>query len=641
MGAGLGECAGPADFTDRGSEERKITGTCAAAATAARFLWKRLSMADTVTTMRFKWLWVVSAVLSAPLLQAQRPPDDTVTRAMQDELARSMSQLQLPQMEKPYFLAYRVQDITQRDISATLGSLTSRTGSPTRTRMIGVELRVGDYNLDNSNFISMRTFDPGEFGGLGEASLDANYAQIRREFWLATDREYKKALEDLSAKQAALKGRSGGDNVPDFSKEVPNTQPSLTSVPVLTDFDDLEAMARDLSAVFRLVPEIDGSSVTIRYTNRYTRYLNSEGTSFTRSEPLIKLEVSARTQAPDGQPIADSFDVYARSLADLPSRDALRARVQQMSALIVKLRSAASLDRYNGPVLFEGPAAAEIFLQRFGSGLAASRAPTSDNSQFQMAFGQMFDRMGGASFQDKLGARVLPSFLSVQDNATEAARNGVALLGTSAVDDDGVKTRETVLIDHGILKNLLSSRVPVSGILQSTGSRRGGGAAPSNLFVTSEKVLSSDELKRELLRRAKERGLDYALVVRRVGAGSGESLLEMARQMASQQNSSASVPEVFKVYSDGHEEPIRGVHISDMPVESFKEIVATGDSPEVYSDELVPRMGSMFSMASSFGGTLPVVSCVSPSLLFDEISLAKSQGPFPATPISPSPLAQQ
>jgi hypothetical protein len=38
---------------------------------------------------------------------------------------------------------------------------------------------------------------------------------------------------------------------------------------------------------------------------------------------------------------------------------------------------------------------------------------------------------------------------------------------------------------------------------------------------------------------------------------------------------------------------------------------------------------------------MPVVSCVVPSLLFDDISLVKSQGPFPNPPISPSPLAKQ
>ena len=588
-------------------------------------------MAPKHTTVRFTSLLVAGAILVAPLLRAQGQQDDVVMRAMKDELARSMSQLQLPQMDKPYFIAYRVQDLTNQEISATLGSLTTHTGPPTHNRMVGVELRVGNFDLDNTNFFSMRTFaNVAALVGTREGSLDDNYAQIRRELWLATDGKYKQALEDLSAKRAALKGRSGGEHIPDFSKEVPTTETTPASAPASVHFDDLQATARDLSAVFRSAPEVYKSEVAIHYSDVYTRYVNSEGTSYTRSEPLITLEVSAETQAPDGQPISDAFTVYGHDAAALPSKDVLLARVRQMAALIVQLRSAASLDRYNGPVLFEGTAAGEIVLQQFGSGFATSRTPTSDNPLFEKGFTQASDRMGGASFQEKIGARVLPSFMSVRDNPLQTSFNGAALLGTSSVDEDGVKTRETVLIDHGILKHLLASRVPVSGILQSTGSRHGGGPLPSNIFVTSEKTLSAGELKNELLRRAKERGLDYALVVRRAGVGSSER----ARQMVSP---SPSIPEIYKLYLDGHEEPLRGVRISDLSLESFKEIVATGDAPALYSEQLIPHVGLSFS--SGDGST--VVSCVAPSLLFDEVSLAKSEGPFPQAPVSPSPLAQK
>jgi predicted Zn-dependent protease len=393
--------------------------------------------------------------------------------------------------------------------------------------------------------------------------------------------------------------------------------------------------------VFRSAPEIDLSSVTINYRTVLTHYLNSEGTAYTRYEPLLKLEVSARTHAPDGVPIANSFTVYGRTAADLPPKETLLQRSRQMSALILQLRSASSLDRYNGPVLFEGAAAGEIFMQQFGSRLATSRPPVSENSQFEMFFKQMLDRFGGASFQDKLGARIMPDFISVRDDPSQATFKDAPLMGNASVDDDGVKTRETVLIDHGILKGLLSSRVPTRGFLQSTGSRHGWGAVPSNLFVKSEKTISSDELRKELLRRAKERGLEYGLVVRHVGGGAEASFLQMARQMANQAGGSDSLLEVSKLYPDGHEEPLRGVHITELPPESFKEIIATGDTPVLFNDELIPRMTSLFSMGLSSGGDLPVASCVSPSFLFEELSLAKSEGPFPAPPISPSPLAEK
>jgi predicted Zn-dependent protease len=593
-------------------------------------------------TTRWKWALLAALIFAAPLLRAQQQ-DDVVGRAMKDELARSMSQLHLEQMEKPYFIAYRVQDITEREITATLGSLTSSSGTPTHNRLISVQLRVGDYSLDNSNFLSMDSLAGAALmGGIGQGPLDDNYAQIRRALWLDTDRQYKQALEQLSAKKAALKGRTGGENIPDFSKETPHTMSEAQTGPGATpNLADLEAMAREISSVFRSAPEINKAAVTIRYTNVYTRYLNSEGTSYARTDPLLKVEVSAQTQASDGLPISDSFNVYARTAADLPSRDALRTRAQDMSALILKLRSASTIDRYNGPVLFESGAAGEVFLQQLGSRLVTARTPMSDNSQFETMFDQMFDRLGGPSLQDKIGARVLPEFMSVRDEPLQEKFSGTSLLGASIVDDDGVMTRETLLVDHGILKNLLASRVPVRGVLQSTGSRHGWGAVASNLFVTSEKTMPDSDLKKELLRRAKDRGLDYALVVRRVGGGAQASYLDMIRQMQAGGANASSLAEVYKLFPDGHEEPVAGVHISDLSGEAFKEIVATGDSPVVYTDEVFPRMGSIFSMGFSSGGDLPVVSCICPALLFEEVSLSKTEGPFPAVPVSPSPLAEK
>jgi hypothetical protein len=592
-----------------------------------------------------RWKWFLIAFLAAPLLQAlpQAQPDDIVMRAMKDELARSMSQLHLQQMDKPYFVAYRTQDITQHEISASLGSLTSSSGTPFRNRLVGVELRVGDYALDNTNFFSMKRLrggPAGMFGWIEQGSTDDDYSQIRRDFWLATDKQYKGALEDFAAKKAVLKMSTSGESIPDFSKEPPLIITTPLNI-VFFDSGSLESLARELSAVFRSVAEVDFSSVTINYRTVFTHYVNSEGTSYIRSEPLIKVEVAARTHAPDGVPITNSFTVFGRTAADLPARDALLERTRQMSALILKLRSASSLDRYNGPVLFEGAAAGEVFMQQFGSRLAASRAPVSDNPQFGLVFNQMLDRLGGASFQDKLGARVMPDFISVRDDPSQSTFNGTALMGHSAVDDDGVKTRATVLIDHGILKSLLTSRVPVRGFLQSTGSRHGGGAVPSNLFVKSEKTMSTEDLRKELLRRAKDRGLDYALVVRHVGGGSEASFLQMARRMNNQGGSSESLLEVFRLYPDGHEEPLRGLRITELPSESFKEIVATGDTPVLFNDEIIPRMTSLFFMGMSSRGDLPVASCVSPSLLFEELSLAKSEGPFPAPPISSSPLAEK
>ena len=93
---------------------------------------------------------------------------------------------------------------------------------------------------------------------------------------------------------------------------------------------------------------------------------------------------------------------------------------------------------------------------------------------------------------------------------------------------------------------------------------------------------------------------------------------------------------LFSITEEGH----RGV-LAEMRAATFKDIVAVGDTPIVYSDEFIPRLGAVFSLGMSGSSDMPLVSCVVPAMLFDDVSLVKSQGPFPNPPISPSPLAKQ
>jgi predicted Zn-dependent protease len=578
----------------------------------------------------------------APLALWAQTQEDVPMRAMKDEMARSISQLQLKSMDKPYFFAYRMDDINRTAVSAMLGSVTEE--QPSHVRMIGVEVRVGDYSLDNSNYVSLRGLGMGGgamFSSIRQATLDDNYGQIRSAFWMATDAQYKKALEDLSAKRAALQTRNHADDIPDFSKEA-TLNLAEAPRPAEANLEQLKALARAVSAVFRSAPEIYGSSVDLEYRNYYTRYINSEGSSFTRTQPFIKLQVNAHTQTADGVPIADSIEVYGHSMADLPAQDVLISRTHAMVDRVLKLRAASSLERYNGPVLFEGDAAGEIFSQQFATGLMAVRTPLSDDSRFELFFNQMMSQLGGASFVDKIGGRVMPDFLSVSDNPLAADYKGITLLGAAKVDDDAVATHQTTLVEHGILKTLLATRDPVRSVPHSTGSRRGWGPVPSNLFVTSEKSSTAAELHAELLRRAKDRGLDYGIIVRRVGGGASASFMKMATRMAQPGGQGgSSLAEVYKLYPDGREELVQGVEISDLNATAFRDIVAVGDAPVVFNDEFIPRIGALFSLGFSGASDVPEVSCVVPSLLFEEISLVKSQGPFPNLPISPSPLAKQ
>jgi hypothetical protein len=198
--------------------------------------------------------------VSYPLLAA----DDVPMKAMKDEMARSMT-MQLTGLGKPYFVAYRIQDITDITIAADLGSVVSSQNN--RSRLLHVELRVGDYKLDNTNFLSIGSRQASGFGGGQQMAIDDDYNEIRREIWLSTDSEYKKAVELFTSKQAALQNQSHGEDLPDFTQEKPNKYFAKQSS-VTVNVADVEATARQISAIFRQLGEPQRSQVTIEHPSR-------------------------------------------------------------------------------------------------------------------------------------------------------------------------------------------------------------------------------------------------------------------------------------------------------------------------------------------------------------------------------------
>jgi len=571
--------------------------------------------------------------------------DDVVTKAMQDELDRSMKQLRLESLNRPYFIAYRVSDLSSSTMAAVLGSLTS--SEQQHLRLLTVEVRVGDYAVDNTNFLSARFGAAGvarTFGNTVQLPLEDDYKEIRRQIWLATDSAYKQALEALAQKRAALENKTRAEDIPDFSKEEPLTSHES---PVVMDLDPkrAEVLVRRLSAIFRSMPDIHRSSVEIQATNAYTRYLNSEGTEYTRAEPGVGLIARAGTQAQDGMPLGDELAVYERSMSALPGEEQLAVRIRDMGNRLVELRSAPLVERYNGPVLFEGEASAEIFGQALAPKLVASRRPVTESPQFEMLTSRV-----ESSLQDRLGARVLPDWASITDDPTRQEQNGVPLLGGYSVDYDGVRAHKTVVVENGILKTLLLSRAPVRGIPHSTGNQRGFGVAPSNLFLTVQNGLTDAALKQKLLSLAQQRAKPYAIVVRRLR----NPLLGDPREMMASAMRSflpelggggkgmlQSAVEAYEVFPDGHEKLIRNAQLEGLNEGSFNDLVAASSSQKVYSMPFVD-FGNMVMGMFTAGmvpnqANPPVVSFSVPNQLLDDLTVNPPTGDIPKPPITKPP----
>ena len=573
-----------------------------------------------------------------------RAQDDVVLRAMRDELARSMQQLQLEKLEKPYFIAYRVQEKNTTDVTASFGALLF--SASTRHRFLTVEVRVGSPKLDNTNFLSMSFLNRGGlargFGGTAQLPLEDNYKELRRQLWLATDSTYKKALEDLSRKRAALQNKTGAEEIADFSPQQPATV-AEAQTPAKIDAAQLETLARRLSAVFKGSPAIFTDSAHVMMEQTYTRYVNSEGTTFTRNTPMASVVLLAATQAGEGAPLQDFLAAYGHSMDDLPSPRELESRALAMGQRLEKLRSATLVEHYNGPVLFEGQAAAELFSQVIAPALLAARRPVSDLPQFDLLSGRLEN-----PYQDRLGGRVLPDFMSVADDPTLSRYQDEPLLGASRVDDDGVPARRNVLVENGTLKTLLATRNPIAGVTQSTGSRRGGSVAPSNLLVTVTQGLSEETMKAKLLSIVQQRGKPFGIVVERLANPMAAEAQEMITSLMSSvmpgqggEGSTQLALVAYKVFPDGHEELVRNVAIDGLTTASFKDIVAASANALVYSTPFISMKSSVFSIfagGSPAEAAAPLVSFVVPSLLFDDVTLKQPMKEIPKPPLSSRPV---
>jgi hypothetical protein len=576
--------------------------------------------------------WKISlgyVFLLSVALQAQ----DTVFRAMQDEMQRSIKKLHLEQMDRPYFISYKIIDTDSKDAAASFGSVVF--SSESHNRRLAVELRVGDYALDNSNFFSFQFGAPRVtrmFGGVVQVPLDDNYDELRRQIWLATDGAYKKALEDLSGKRSALQNRSRTDDIPDFSKEQPATITDI-SPPAELDLHQAEHLAQSVSGVFRQFPSVQNSHVRLSVVNTLERYLNSEGSIFTRRVPLVSLTVSVETQASDGMPLNDFFSAYGRSISELPSEAQLTTEARALGERLARLQSAPFEDRYHGPVLFEGEAAAELVAQALARRLPATPSPTSNNPQFRG-----FNSQENALL-DKIDSRVLPEFLSLVDNPTATQAENHPLLGSYKVDEEATPARETPVIEHGVLKTVLTCREPVRGVLHSTGNLRGRGVAPSNLFLVAEKSSSPEELKAQFLDLVKRRGKSYGIAIRRLGDPafrmSDIDLGILGTPASGQQDRLEPAILAYRLYPDGHEELIRNAGVSGVSLDSLKDIVAVSNSKTVYSAPFSARAATPFIGVPS---SASVVSYVVPSsLLFEDLTVQKPSGEIPKPPVSKHP----
>ena len=247
--------------------------------------------------------------------------DDVVLRALVDELQRGQDGLKLEDLARPYFIEYAVIDAARVDVGAEWGAITR--SAEGRQRRLRAEVRVGSYELDNTNF-------RGGGGGGGVIPTEDDYAAIRQAVWWATDREYKSVAEVYAQKKAFMESKLIEDKPPDFSHETPTVYIEERG-PVAVAAAPLQQLAVALSAVFKDYPDLQDSGVSVQGLVGNEYLVNTEGTRLRSAGARYAVSVTATVQADDGMKLSDALAVYGETWADLPPAAELAARCRQLA----------------------------------------------------------------------------------------------------------------------------------------------------------------------------------------------------------------------------------------------------------------------------------------------------------------------
>ena len=562
------------------------------------------------TIPRMICLWLFFTAFTAAGIGAETA--SPLLQAMREEMSRSIDLLKR-QPVPPYFLSYEITETHLIRVGASFGALSYN--NERRNRMLDIDLRVGDYALDNTHPVRGSLTNWSDRFSRINIPIEDDVDAVRSVLWYHTDRKYKRALEQFTTVKTNVQVKvEEEDQSDDFSREPVEQyveEPAFLAVPR----DEWVDRVKKYTAPFAKDGNIYDASASLLATVSTRQYVNSEGSEIQTSQVRYRLFIYAFTKADDGMelPRYESFSAF--SPEGLPGDDEVLALVDRMIADLQALRDAPVVAPYEGPAILSGRASGVLFHEIFGHRIEGHRQKREEEGQ---------------TFKKKVGERVLPESFSVIFDPTRKSIAGKDLVGAYAYDNQGVKARSVAVVENGIFRRFLMSRSPIENFPNSNGhGRKQAGYAPvarqSNLVVETSEPLSRDRLKEMLIEQCRNEGKEFGLYFEDIQGGftiTGRTIPNAFNVLPIM---------VYRIYADGREELVRGVDLIGTPLTAFSRIAAADD-----------RIGVFNGTCGAESGGVPVAA-VSPGIFISQIEVQKKTKSQERRPIldAPSPEADE
>ncbi len=559
-----------------------------------------------------KYRILIATLIFAISVNITSAKESIIFNAAKKELKRSMSELKQENAPPLYYISYAIVEKKSSSVNAVFGKIKSAKSE--HSRVLDIDLRIGDNKFDNTHIIRGDQFQFGGFRSSSNLPVEDDEESIRSAMWFITDKAYKNAIEryEKAYSNRAVKVQEE-DTSADFSKEPP-VKFSSEIKEFKIDTASWKTKARRISSLFASENWLFDGSFTISGLSTIKYFINSDGSEIQLFEPYFRIIISAFTKAEDGMTLPLTKTYFAFSPDELPNDELLEKDAKDMIRLLKEMRNAELMKTFSGPAILSGEAAGVFFHEIFGHRVEGHRQKDPNSSQ---------------TFKNFIDKKILPDFIDVIFDPTINSLKGNPLSGFYMYDDEGVRSQKVVTVENGIFKNFLMSRSPIENFTNSNGhGRKNPGydavSRQSNLIVSAKETVSASTLKDKLREECKKQEKEYGLYFEKVQGGftfTGTTV----------PNSFNVTPIlVYKVYADGRaDEMVRGVDLIGTPLTTFANIIAAGDDLGVFN-----------GMCGAESGYIPVSAC-SPSLLVSLIEVQRKSKSQAKPPVLPAPVGSK
>lgn len=471
-------------------------------------------------------------------------------------MKRSMTEMKYEGHDKPFFISYGIADTKNFNVYTTLGAIVQSGEFQSRSK--SVRVLVGDYEFNDESLDNNLFSDPA--ANEIQLPVDDDYFGIRRALWTTTDVVYKGAAQKYKKHQATLKEQNKSlKDVPHrtFAK-VPAIQSVKPPSSYSLDKKKWDHYSKEISTVFSAYPELESSDVMMNVTYGSQYFVNSERTVIVKPYHISVIQCRAQIKTEKGEPVFENIVHYANLPEDLPSLEKLKGECKALADKLMYLRKAKALDEeYSGPVLFVGSSVAQLFaspLFSFRETLVSSNAIMNTNE---------FRPEAAASLDSRVGKLIIDNSLTVKARPSVGKFKEKILPGSYEIDDEGVVPKdELILVEKGVLKNLLNDR----SLTKEGQVANGHSTGPAVIEISSNNTLPGEVLKTALIAAAKKQGLEFALIIKE-----NESISE-------------GMAEVWKVdLETGAEELLRSAQLKGISLKNLRRIAGIGKDQQAYT----------------------------------------------------------